>query len=48
MDSFTTAGQLHFDATAHVLYGNTDDDADAELAIQLLGVNSLAAGDFIL
>lgn len=44
--AFTTAGQLKF--AAGVLYGNTDADGDAEFAIQLTGVNTLVAADFIL
>jgi Ca2+-binding RTX toxin-like protein len=46
--SFTLAGQLFFDGTAHVLYGNTDADAAAEFAIELIGVNSLALVDLVL
>jgi Ca2+-binding RTX toxin-like protein len=45
--SFTTAGQLFFDTTAHVLYGNTDADAAAEFSIELVGVNSLAFANLI-
>jgi Ca2+-binding RTX toxin-like protein len=43
--AFTTAGQLRL--TDGVLYGNTDADADAEFAIQLVGVSSLSMADFI-
>jgi Ca2+-binding RTX toxin-like protein len=38
--AFSVAGQLKFDATNHVLYGNTDGDAGAEFALVLTGVNS--------
>ena len=41
-------GQLRFDATANILYGSTDLDTDAEFAIVLTGVNSLATTDFVL
>ena len=34
-------GQLRFDSATHMLYGSTDADADAEIAIELLGVSSL-------
>jgi Ca2+-binding RTX toxin-like protein len=40
--TFTAAQRLFFDTTAHVLYGNTDADAAAEFAIELVGVASLA------
>lgn len=46
--AFTGAGQLRFDSVAHVLYGNTDGDLSAEFAIQLTGVTTLSASDFIL
>ena len=45
---FTKAGQLFFDTTNHVLYGNVNADETADFAIQLNGVSSLVAGDFIL
>ena len=47
-DAFTGAGQLHYNAATHILYGNTDADSAAEFAIQLTGVNSLAATDVLL
>jgi hypothetical protein len=43
---FTAAGQLKL--LDGVLYGNTDADADAELAIRLLGVTTLDLSDFVL
>jgi Ca2+-binding RTX toxin-like protein len=46
--AFANAGDLYFDNGAHVLYGNADADAAAEFAIQLLGVNTLAATDLFL
>jgi Ca2+-binding RTX toxin-like protein len=45
---FASAGDLYFDNAAHVLYGNTDADAAAEFAIQLLGVSTLSAADLFL
>lgn len=46
--SFTRAGQLRFDATTGILYGNTDADTAAEFSIQLTGVGSLSTTDFVL
>ena len=43
--AFTAAGQLK--VFNGVLYGNTDDDIDAEFAIQLIGVSSISLADFI-
>jgi Ca2+-binding RTX toxin-like protein len=34
-------GQLRFDSATHMLYGSTDADANAEIAIELVGVTSL-------
>ncbi len=42
------SGQLRFDATSHILYGSTNADSKPEFSIQLNGVSSLVAGDFIL
>jgi len=39
------SGQLRFEAG--ILYGSTDADATAEFEIELTGVSSMAAGDFI-
>jgi len=44
--TFTAAGQLK--VAGGILYGNTDADATAEFAIQLTGIASLAASDFVL
>jgi Ca2+-binding RTX toxin-like protein len=41
--SFTVGGQLKF--VGGVLYGNTDSDATAEFAVQLVGVSSLTISD---
>ncbi len=46
--TFTAQGQLYFDITAHILYGNNDTDNTADFAIQLTAVSNLGAGDFIL
>jgi Ca2+-binding RTX toxin-like protein len=42
------SGQLLFDATSHILYGSTNTDSKPEFSIQLNGVSSLVAGDFVL
>lgn len=44
--AFNTAGQLK--VVGGVLYGNTDADSAAEFAIQVTGVSSLLASDFVL
>ena len=41
-------GQLRFNAATHILYGSTDADNKAEFSIQLNGVKSLVANDFVL
>ncbi|MDH4564221.1 M10 family metallopeptidase C-terminal domain-containing protein, partial [Pseudomonas sp. BN411] len=43
--AFTAAGQLKF--ASGVLYGNTDADATAEFAIQLVGVTAMSTADFV-
>lgn len=43
--AFSAAGQLKL--VDGVLYGNTDADADAEFAIQLVGVSSVSLADFV-
>jgi Ca2+-binding RTX toxin-like protein len=48
LGKFTSTGQLFFDTTSHILYGNVDTKAGADFSIQLNGVSSLVAGDFIL
>jgi Ca2+-binding RTX toxin-like protein len=40
-------GELRFDTKTHILYGSTDADNKAEFSIQLNGVKSLVADDFI-
>jgi Ca2+-binding RTX toxin-like protein len=45
---FASPGDLYFDTTAHVLYGNTDVDTAAEFAIQLVGVTILTGADLFL
>jgi Ca2+-binding RTX toxin-like protein len=42
------SAQLRFDATSKILYGSTDADTAPEFSIQLNGVSSLVAGDFVL
>ncbi len=46
--SFTKAGQLFFDTTLQILYGNVDKDPEADFEIELSGVTKLVAGDFLL
>ncbi|MFI3157094.1 MAG: hypothetical protein QX199_13155, partial [Methylococcaceae bacterium] len=45
---FANPGELYFDKTAHILYGNNDEDSRADFSIQLTGVSSLTAADFVL
>ena len=45
---FSKPGQLYFDQTTHILYGNNDADNAVDFSILLLGVNNLVASDFIL
>lgn len=45
---FAYPGELYFDKTAHILYGNDDADAEADFSIMLAGVKSLMAEDFVL
>ncbi len=47
-DSTTKAGQLFFDTTSHILYGNVNNDSVADFAIQLNGIKSLVASDLML
>ena len=47
-DKTNATNQLRFDATSHILYGSTNTDSKPEFSIQLNGVNSLVADDFIL
>ena len=46
--SANATGQLRFDSATHMLYGSTNADATAELAIELTGVVTLNATDIIL
>lgn len=46
--SFTKAGQLFFDTTFNILYGNVDKDPEADFEIELSGITKLIAGDFLL
>jgi Ca2+-binding RTX toxin-like protein len=46
--SFTKAGQLFFDTTLNMLYGNVDTDKEADFEIELSGVTKLAVSDFVL
>ncbi len=45
---FSSAGQLRYDSAEGVLYGNTDSDAEAEFAIQLMGLVTLNVADLVL
>jgi len=45
---FANTGELYFDTVTHVLYGNNDADSTADFSIQLSGVSSLVASDFVL
>jgi len=47
-DAFTEAGQLRFDSSTGILYGNTDADADPEFAIELTGVHAINQSDLVL
>ena len=44
----TNPGELYFDKTAHILYGNNDADSAADFSIQLMGVDRLVSSDFML
>ena len=46
--TFVKAASLYFDTGTQVLYGNNDPDAQADFAIKLVGINTLAAGDLVL
>jgi Ca2+-binding RTX toxin-like protein len=41
-------GQLRFDVATHTLYGSVNADNSAEFAIELTGVNTMLATDFLL
>jgi Ca2+-binding RTX toxin-like protein len=46
--AFTHPGELYFDKTKHILYGNNDADSVADFSIQLTGVSSLTDTDLVL
>jgi Ca2+-binding RTX toxin-like protein len=46
--SFANPGELYFDKINHILCGNNDSDATADLSILLSGVTTLSTSDFIL
>ena len=46
--SGNATGQLYFNTKNHTVYGSTDADTQPEFAIQLSGVSSVSAQDFIL
>ena len=46
--SFTKVGQLFFDTTSHMLYGNVDKDKEADFEIALTGVTKVVSADFVL
>jgi Ca2+-binding RTX toxin-like protein len=45
---FASVGDLYFDSSAHVLYGNTDADSSAEFAISLTSVTTLSTSNLVL
>jgi|GEM_PF-677591 len=45
---FVNIGDLFFETSTEILYGNVNKDGAADFAIQLNGVTSLAAGDVVL
>ncbi|MEJ6024386.1 Ig-like domain-containing protein, partial [Ramlibacter sp. PS4R-6] len=47
-DFASAAGLVRFDAATHMLQASIDGDTDAELEVELLGVTSLVARDFVL
>ncbi|TAL41658.1 MAG: hypothetical protein EPN89_18780, partial [Methylovulum sp.] len=46
--SFEKPGDLYFDQTTHILYGNNDADAAADFSVLLSGVSAVGATDFVL
>ncbi|TAN70884.1 MAG: hypothetical protein EPN17_03475 [Methylobacter sp.] len=46
--TFAHPGELYFDQTAHILYGNNDADSTADFSIMVIGVSNLVAADFLL
>ncbi|MDP2901989.1 MAG: ExeM/NucH family extracellular endonuclease [Methylovulum sp.] len=47
-DMFTGKGELYFDNTAHVLYGNNDTGNAPDFSILVTGVGGLGLDDFVL
>jgi Ca2+-binding RTX toxin-like protein len=45
---FAKAGQLFFETSTHILWGNVDAEASADFSIQLNGVSNLVVGNFVL
>ena len=45
---FANPGDLYFDQTAHILYGNNNKDSAADFSIQLTGLKSLVVTDLVL
>ncbi|MFI3120495.1 MAG: hypothetical protein QX203_11025 [Methylococcaceae bacterium] len=45
---FANPGELYFDQSTNILYGNNDADSAADFSIKVMGVSSLAAADFVL
>ncbi|TAN70857.1 MAG: hypothetical protein EPN17_03535 [Methylobacter sp.] len=46
--TFANQGELYFDQSTNILYGNNDADSTADFSIMVMGVTSLAAADFVL
>lgn len=45
--TFTKAGQLFFDTSSHILYGNVNSDSSADFAINVIGIDTLDMTDII-
>jgi hypothetical protein len=45
---FTKPGQLFFDTTDGILYGNVDADSGADFAIEFIGITKLIASSLVL
>ncbi|TAL42932.1 MAG: calcium-binding protein [Methylovulum sp.] len=45
--SFANPGDLYFDRTVHILYGNNDADVAADFSILLTGVSTVSATNFV-
>jgi hypothetical protein len=46
--TFANPGELYFDKTQHILYGNNNADSAADFSIQLTGVSGLTDADLVL